>query len=347
MKPPELNRGRETRPMTPRDAMEAFLTKRESDSTSETLYSYRRRLRIFCGWCEQEAELLNLNDLRGRHLQEYWEWRRPDLGSTAMKNEFGTLKKFLEFGVAVEAVEPFLPDVAQQLKPQLSKGEEASSVRLDADLAEEVLAHLEKFEYATRNHVIMLLAWSTAARISGLRALDVDDVHDDLGSLAFEHRPDTGTGLKNKKKSSRHNSLTDHELEVINDYLQVHRTEAVDDHGRRPLLSTAQGRISKSYLRMCIYGLTQPCHSGGCPHDRETSDCEALDHGRESLCPTSVSPHAVRTGAITRMRDEGVPIHIVAERVDATTETLRAHYDYSDDENRMKHRRDVFDRLNR
>jgi len=47
------------------------------------------------------------------------------------------------------------------------------------------------------------------------------------------------------------------------------------------------------------------------------------------------------------MRNEGAPIHMVAERVDATPETLRAHYDYSDDENRMQHRRDVFDQLNR
>jgi len=338
---------RETRPMTPRSVADAFVSKRESDSTEETVGSYRRRLDQFCTWCEQESCLLNLNDLRGRHLQEYWEWRRPDLGDTAMKNEFGTIKKFLEFGVAVEAVEPFMPDVAQQLKPTLSKSEEASSVRIETQRAERILSHLEKFEYATRNHVIMMLTWSTAARISGLRSVDVDDIRHDLDSIEFKHRPDQGTGLKNKTKSNRHNSLTDRELEILEDYTRVHRERKTDEYGREPLLTTNQGRISKSYLRMLVYRLTHPCIYTDCPHERDPDDCEALEHGHESLCPSAVSPHAVRTGAITRMRNEGAPIHMVAERVDATPETLRAHYDYSDDENRMQHRRDVFDQLNR
>ncbi|MWV64621.1 hypothetical protein GRS48_07260 [Halorubrum sp. JWXQ-INN 858] len=45
------------------------------------------------------------------------------------------------------------------------------------------------------------------------------------------------------------------------------------------------------------------------------------------------------------MRDEGAPIRAVAERVDATPETLKLHYDFSDERNRMEHRRDVFDEI--
>lgn len=329
--------------LTPRQAVDRFLRHREKDRTEETLQTYDYRLSHFVGWCEAEAGLMNLNDLRGQHLEDYWYWREDDLGSSALKNEFGTLKKLLEFGVAIGSVEPWLPEVAQKLKPTLSKGDEVNASKLTAERAREILDDMVKYEFGSRKHAIFTVLWSTGCRISGARSLDLDDVDTEDLSVEFEHRPATGTPLKNKSKSNRHNSLTDEAAEALRAYQRWNREHAVDENGRKPFFTTNQGRISKSYLRMLTYELTQPCNYGPCPHDREQRNCEAREHGHQSKCPSSRSPHRIRTGAVTHMRDQGAPIQAVAERVDATPETLKLHYDFSDERNRMEHRREVFE----
>ncbi|RAW46904.1 hypothetical protein DQW50_00480 [Halorubrum sp. 48-1-W] len=334
------------RPLTPREGMNRFLRHREKDSSSETISTYAYRLGHFVRWCESEATLMNLNDLRGSHLEEYWYSREDDLGASALKNEFGTIKKLLEFGVAVGSVEPWLPEIAQELKPSLAKGEEVNTEKLSSERAREILDDMERYEFGSRNHALFTVLWATGCRTSGARALDVDDFDAENQSLEFEHRPSSGTPLKNRAAGNRHNSLSEDVCEVLKTYIRLNREHAVDESGREPLFSTNQGRISKSYVRVLTYQITHPCNYGPCPHDREKRSCEARDHGHESKCPSARSPHRIRTGAVTHMRDEGAPIRAVGERVDATPETLKLHYDFSDERNRMEHRRDVFEEIN-
>ncbi|MFW5978084.1 MAG: hypothetical protein ACOCP2_02465, partial [Halohasta sp.] len=59
-----------------------------------------------------------------------------------------------------------------------------------------------------------------------------------------------------------------------------------------------------------------------------------------------ISPHPIRTGAITYLLNQGWPPEDVSERVDATVETIEQHYDKADPErrrqrlrNRMEERR--------
>jgi hypothetical protein len=48
------------------------------------------------------------------------------------------------------------------------------------------------------------------------------------------------------------------------------------------------------------------------------------------MCPSSRSPHAIRTGSVTCHLNSGLDFEQVATRVDATTLTIRRHYDAAD-----------------
>jgi site-specific recombinase XerD len=358
--------GGDLRPITPRDAVERFLERRESDSTEQTLRTYHDRLHRFVRWLEHE-NVLNLNEVSGRDLQEFLAHRQETCNRTTLNNEFGTLKKFFEFLVAIEATEPAMPDRVHLLKPSATADEQTNREKLPPERATEILEHLERFEYASRQHVTMLLMWRFAFRISDLRAIDVDDcsfdgeideerlrmigeraenVPKEIGPhLYMIHRPESGTPLKNKAKSERIVSLTEDEVQVLQDYIRTKRNNCTDENGRRPLVTSTQGRPTGTAVRRWMYRLTHPCLIGPCPHDKDPNDCEYLQHGHESGCPSVKSPHKVRTGAISNMRECGIAPEDVSERVDATPETIRQHYDFSDELQRLENRRESFEEL--
>ena len=57
------------------------------------------------------------------------------------------------------------------------------------------------------------------------------------------------------------------------------------------------------------------------------ADCGAVDSRKASLCPSSVSPHAIRKGSITYHRNKGWPVEAVSDRADVRQEFLDKHYD--------------------
>jgi integrase len=59
--------------------------------------------------------------------------------------------------------------------PEISKEDQARDVKLSDDRADAILDHLERFEYASRNYVILSILWHTGIRLGTLRAIDVDD----------------------------------------------------------------------------------------------------------------------------------------------------------------------------
>jgi len=353
-------------PIPPRAAVERFVSKRETDSTEQTIRTYSDRLMRLVRWLE-ENDVLNINDVDGRTLQEFLAHRQQSCNKTTLNNEFGTIKKFFEFLVAIEATEPEMPDKVQLLKPSATADEQTNTEKISPARARRILEFLERYEYASRNHVIMLLMWRFAFRYSDLRAIDVRDLSldgeldeerlreigeepenlpDQIGPhLYMVSRPETGTRLKNHLKSQRVVSLTDEEVQVLRDYIENKRTDVTDDAGREPLVTTVQGRPTDSSVRRWMYRMTQPCLVGDCPHDRDPDDCEFLRHGHESGCPSTHAPHRIRTGAISNMREQGISVEDVAERVDATPETVRQHYDFSAEMKRLENRRSQFEDL--
>ncbi|WP_436934506.1 tyrosine-type recombinase/integrase [Halovenus marina] len=353
------------RSLEAREALSMWLDRQRAEKSEETVQSYFYRVRQFVDWLEEEG-ITDLNHLTGRDVFRYDSARRADgLSKSALNNQLGTIKLFLSFCADVEAVPPELP--AKVDIPTLSKSERANEEKLTAERASTILGKLEQFDYASRDHALFALAWHTGMRLGALRSLDLRDcylVEDDLERLLHQddldreqlqkiqvpfvylhHRPDTDTSLKNGVDGVRPVSLSDDLGELLRDYISVNRPEVEDEYGRKPLFSSEKGtgRMSKGAIRSRFNIVTQPCRYGVCPHDRDTDTCEALEHGYESRCPSSRSPHRIRTGSITYHRDRGWPPEVLAERVNATPEVIRTHYDQPDLLKRMESRRDYLD----
>ncbi|AZH26853.1 tyrosine-type recombinase/integrase [Haloplanus aerogenes] len=316
-------------PLMPQAAMEDWLDVQSDSSSPGTVGSYRRRVRQFVEWCAEEG-IMNLNDLRGQDIKAYRDHRRPRLNDTSLKNELRTVRQFLQFAVAMEAVEPALPEAISQVIPSLTKGEESSDTMIEREQVHAILDYLDDYHYASRDHALFILLWDTGARISGVRALDVDDFDPAERTVTFRNRPESDTRLKNGASSERMNVLSERTVDVLSDYIRNKRSAKTDDYGREPLFTTRFGRASKQWVRRTTYRLTQPCFYSGCPHDEDPETCQYREHSHLSKCPSSLSPHPIRTGRITDLRNRGVRISHVAGRVDAIPETIRVYYDKPD-----------------
>jgi len=352
-------------PLSPREAVDMWLEHQQSTKSDSTIRSYTYRLKPFVDWCEQEG-IDDLAELSSRDVFRYESHRRSDgLTISTLNNQIGTLKRFLAFAARIEAADESLPQ-----KIEVPTSDEfrdmVSEEKLSANRAKEIRENLHRYARATRRQATFEVMWHTGCRVGGLCALDLSDCYfeeDDLERLRhqpdvdeevleevdvpflfFRHRPDTeiGTPLKNRKQSERAVALDQEVADRVQEYIDINRAERADESGRRALFTTKSGkhgRVSGSNVRREIYITTQPCRFGTCPHDRDPETCEATEHSYEARCPSSRSPHPIRSGVITYLRDQGWPPEVVGERVDATPETIRLHYDLPDKIRRMQSRR--------
>ncbi|MBX0323896.1 site-specific integrase [Halomicroarcula sp. F13] len=357
----------------PNEAFDLWI--QQQDRAESTLQSYQYRVKPFLEFLTEKG-IDDLSELTTRDVKEF-EARRwnSDLQRTTINNQFGTLRQFLKYCRDLNAVSD---DVVAALDvPDLSKEQRVNTVKLVTDRAQEIIENLDRYRYASREHVLTLLLWRTTARIGTLQSLDLDDVYLDdedrerlraelegdgyaphvvenilnESSLPFlfpRHRPESETPLKNKEDGERVINIADWVAEVIQGYIQVNRDEVTDDYGREPLLTSQKGsgRLSKSAMRNWIYILTQPCEFGGpCPHDRDPEECEAREHGHGSKCPSSRSPHKIRTGAITHHRDHGWPVPAISEKANTSEKLIEGVYDQPEQLVRGASRREHLDKL--
>ncbi|MUW14859.1 tyrosine-type recombinase/integrase [Halorubrum sp. CBA1125] len=326
-------------PIAPAEAVELYFSHRRADLSEKTLQNQRYRLDTFTEWCDSEGDLDNLNELTGRDIHRYRSWRLDDVSKITVVGTLQTFRKFLEFAAAIDAVPEGMRERVHL--PNVDPTEEADDTILEADRGREVLDYLDTFEYASRRHVTLAIMWHTGCRMGTVRALDVDDIDFDARCLDVRHRPESGTPLKNGWRAERSIALGEHYCEVIADYLEHNRPSVRDDYGREPLIASNQGRLSETAMRSDVYKVTRPCVTGECPHDREPESCEAVDnYGEASKCPSSVSPHPVRRGSITKHLRDGTPQEIISERSNVTGEILEQHYDERTEREKMELRRE-------
>lgn len=334
-------------PTAPDEALDLYLRERSTEVTDSTLQAHKYRLNHFVRWCGEVENIDDMNGLTGRHLHRYKLWRREDgdLNKVSLKSQMDTLRVFLRFCESIDAVVSDLH--SKVMSPTLSDGVGQRDVKLDTDEAKNLLEYLGRFEYATFAHTLLLLLWRTGMRIGSIRALDVGDFDTSEQYLRVRHRPGTDTPLKNKGNGERLVSLTAETGSVIADYLDVHRPDVTDEHGREPLLATDHGRPTKNTFRAVTYRWTRPCqYTGECPVGREKDECEALTSRMgASKCPSSVSPHAVRRGSITHHLTEDVPEKVVSDRMNVSQRVLEDHYDRRSEEVKMEQRRGYLDGL--
>lgn len=332
----------------PSTAVEMYIRDRENELSQATIYSHRSRLSHFTRWCEQES-IEETRELSGLNLHEYRLWRREEgeLNSVTEKTQMDTLRVFIRWCESVDAVEANLSE--KVLSPSLSKGENERDEMVDPDVIRSILDYLEKYEYASSDHVTLLLMWRGLLRRGAVRAIDLDDAHltNDEPYIEIHHRPETGTPLKNQEDAEREIGLKPATAEVLQDYVAERRHDVTVPNDREPLITTDQGRPHATTVASTAYAVTRPCTIGAeCPHGKDPETCDAArDRQLAYECPSSKSPHPIRRGAITAWLRADVPDTVVGDRASTSPDVLDKHYDERTEHEKMNQRRRYLDNV--
>jgi len=324
--------------MTPREAVQRWLKRKRGDCRDQTVGTYWYRLKLFVGWTERE-DYDWISDLTAWDIDEYQLARRAEgIEPVSLDNELKTLEAWLSWCATVDLVNDGLAEVIE--RPTLDDEDVSSDVMLEPERGETLLGwYRDGPEHGTRAHALLEVEWTVGARVGAIRSLDVRDFDHGRRTLDFEHRPDTDTELKKGRNGERPVGILPAAADAIQSYLEEYRLDKRDDHGRTPLFTSAQGRPTTGTLRDWTYLATVPCLHGPCPHGKERPTCEWTSYDRASNCPSSRSPHRVRTGSITWQLSRGVPVEVVAKRVNSSVETIRKHYDKEDPFRELEERR--------
>lgn len=331
-------------PIKPEIAVELYLKDRRTELARSSLQNHCYRLERFLEWCE-ESGLDNMNDVTGRMMMEYKQWRAEDVKPITLHYQMGTVRVFIRFCEQIDGVEQGVSE--KILLPSINEDDETRDTLLLASTAGEIQAYLRKFEYASFRHALFEVLWHSGVRVGTAQAFDVDDFNREEKYVAAVHRPKQGTPLKNKEKGQRQINLSNDVCEVIEDYLDNNHPHVEDEFGRVALFGTRTGRAGKTVLQKNIYAVTRPCHySNECPHGRVIGDCEAANvYDSATKCPSSLSPHPIRRGAITEHLNADVPMEITSDRMNVSRKILKKHYDGRTEPERRKQRRDYLEEM--
>ena len=333
-------------PLAPTEAFDWYIQEKETEAAASTVYSHKSRIGHFLRWCDERG-IDNMNDLTGRDMHRYKVWRRDegDLNRVSVKTQMDTIRVFIRWCEHVDAVEQDLSTKVQS--PTLEGSENARDVLLDKESAEAMLSHLATYAYASIEHVALTLLWRTMLRRGAAVALDVKDYDAADQLLQVNHRPETGTPIKNKRDGERLIALDESLCAVLDDWLADRRPDVTDEHDREPLLATPSGRPHPQSLQRWSYAATRPCEYGDpCPEDRDPDECDAAGTAANAYsCPASVSPHAIRRGSITHHLKNDVPIPMVGDRANVSPDVLKKHYDRRSERDKVEQRREYLENI--
>lgn len=327
--------------MSPREARDRYLDHRRTDATESSIQSWYYRLKRFVDWAEDEG-IESMGELTGWTLDEYETYRRGEsLSAATLNGEMQTLKNWLQYLARIEVVNEELPEKVHV--PPVPEGEESNDEMLEPGVAFALINTFRNSDrYGSTNHALLELLWFTGARVGSIKALDLRDYNSEDQYVLFKHRPDSGTPLKNGNDGERAVGLPKTVTDVLDHYIAENRNKTNDDAGRQPLFATTQGRPAENTLRVWTYLATQPCQYRDCPHGKDRETCEYVHVHHASKCPSSMSPHRIRTGSITWQRDCSLPAEVVAQRVNATLEVIEKYYDKADELQRLENRRRTY-----
>ena len=188
-------------PIEPTTGVELYLADKERELSEATITSHKYRLGHFVRWCDKE-DITNLNELTGRNLHEYRQWRRNegDLSPISEKTQMDTVRVFIRWLESIDGVEQDLHTKVRS--PTLDDDERTRDVIISKERADRALDYLGKYQYASREHVVFSLLWHTMMRVGGMHALDVDDFNEEEQFLEVRHRRESGTPIKNGKEEN-------------------------------------------------------------------------------------------------------------------------------------------------
>lgn len=324
-------------PLEPKEAERLWRESREHELAESTLQLQGYHVSQFTDWLIEERDVDDLRDLSGRTVHRFKLSIQGDLKQNTVAQRVSTVVRFLQFCASIDAVAPHVPEQVELPK----RNGEPRTESLEPETAKNALSYLQKFAYADKMHTLLALTWHTGLRTGTLRSLDVKDVEEAHNRLRLRHRPETDTPLKNGETAERYVSLSPEIMEVLTDWIDHNRPDVKDDHGRRPLFATDQGRASVNTLRRWFEGATRPCVYGeGCPHGKDPSDCRATETLKKAKeCPSSISGHPVRRGAITEFLRKDVPETVVSDLMNVSKDVLDDHYDVRSEDEKAEQRR--------
>lgn len=332
----------------PAAAGEYWINKRQIDHTSNTIRSNRKDLDPFLLWCDNN-DIERVGELTEWTIEQYESYAhaREDWNPVTIKNKLQTLKQFLEFLGEKGAFDGYLHPAVTV--PDLDRSQEVNTEKWDKKDALPQIRFMRNSPKwrGTFKHAVTEVAWFTGRRVQAISGLDLNDYtrepdEDDPADgpyIDFKHRADEGTRLKNKLDSEDPVEISEDVADVLDHYIARDRNNKRDKVGRKPLFTTRQGRASIAKIRGAIYIATQPCIRVACPHGNNAKKCEYRKRDHASKCPSSRSPHRIRTGSIQWQLDQGIAPEDVSDRVDASVDTIRRHYDVPDDREKMENRR--------
>ena len=148
-------------PITPDAALDYYLDARRYDLRETTLRTHKARIKSFVRWLKKQ-EIHNMNDVDLQVVHAYRVYKREDNGddspcnSVTMQGQVSTLRRFLNHLVDIDAVSEELPE---RIRLPKVDGDGSSDTLLDQGRAKAILDYLREFQYASPEHVTILLMW--------------------------------------------------------------------------------------------------------------------------------------------------------------------------------------------
>lgn len=338
-----MNQSHHLRAVPIAEAYEMFFAARKDEWKPSTHRFYRKGVRNFIEWITENHAVEFAHEIDG-FLIEKWKLARLDeVKPITVNGNMKITRQFIRWCESIDAIERGTAERMQL--PKLDDEDEVNDDFLMPGMADRLLDYFAHTRQNDLDHARFAVMWHTGCRISGAVALDVSDYKFDEETgkhyLSFRDRPDTGTALKNSKKSERDVAIFDEEVvRILDSYIEYRRRPCVEDSGREPLFTTAHGRLSRQAAYKRIKRDSRPCKHGlACPIDREPTECEAAQYvAKAESCGPASSNHPIRKGAITHQLAHGVPKHIVSERCDVSIKVLEKHYDKRTEKIKMQTR---------
>lgn len=332
------------------EILNAFLEERKMDKAVSTYRNNKGHLEHFQEWCDTN-DLTHFSAFSPHQILQYKLALKqdPNKNRTTVGNYFSTIRTFLTWASKYDYCDGDLPTAMQS--DEFSKSGIARDRMIPFEQAKALLRYLDKFKYATTSHVMVTILWHTGCRRRALCGLDIDDWKPvkqreggEYGILDFNHRPDTETPLKNDGAGEREVIVWPEYGNVIQDYIDVHRENRTDQHGRKPLIVSPSGRYQPNSIQPKINALTRPCTFGKeCPQGRNPDECEATYFEKAAKCPDAYSPHPFRRAAITyHLEEKDWTYEGSSGRFDVSVDVLKKHYDQSSKQGRRQTRASMF-----
>ena len=274
-----------------------------------------------------------MEDIEHVHIDEYKSWRFTDHSTQTVKTQLDSIRMWMEW---CEKRRYVRDGISMVVESPNTRGSQRSSI-VHKDRQEDILNYLNKYHYASIEHAVWTVLCHTGIRTGTLRGFDLSDFNHDDRILEAKHRPKSKTPLKNGSDGERILALSEKVATILSDYINNNRMNT-KDHGRDPLFTTKNGRISTSWTRQTVYKWSQPCRIDSCPHSKTPNECEWMNRNSASQCPSSEAPHAIRRGVITALLTN-VDRDVVGGRCDVSSKVMDDHYDMRSQEEKAEKRR--------